>query len=105
VSLSEDGQIVLQPNGLFARWTYILNNFTHTNMNSKEAIDVAIEYDMTSKEAAALIFQLEQNPKRHLDFYCHIQDLVERNDGETGEAEKKKELMSKHHKMCKMGKH
>lgn len=102
-----DGIIILQPNGLFARWTHIVKDFTHTNMTQEQASQVCVEYmEMTMQQANVMLHDLTQKPTgRCLDFHSFIQELVEKHKGRVEVAESRKELMTQPAAHCQMELH
>jgi len=58
-------QIVKQPNGLFARWSNIVDTLTHTNCDFDGMVALCMEwYDMSISEATDKVNRAKQNPAR-----------------------------------------
>jgi hypothetical protein len=59
-------RIVKQPNGLYAKWSDIVDNFTHLNMTRERALDLCLD-DLGRKDAPGKIQRAEDEPSRWLD--------------------------------------
>jgi hypothetical protein len=75
-------RIVKQPNGKFARFSEVVDNFTHYDMTKEQAIDLCCDY-MGRLEAPAKVENAINSPKR----YQESLDIIREIHG-VGEAEK-----------------
>lgn len=57
-------RIVTQPNGLFARFSEMVDHFTHTNMTHAEAVQCCVDEGCSTLEANAKVARGASNPGR-----------------------------------------
>ncbi len=69
-------RIVKQPNGLYARWSDIVDDFTHMNMSRAQALLVCRE-ELGRLESEAKVSRAEARPSRHLRWAECIQTLID----------------------------
>lgn len=81
-------RILIQPNGMYARFSTIVDDFTHYNMTKDEALDVCFE-EMGRYEAEKKVARAEENGKNFDDEIDTIR-VVHGND----EAERTRRYLS-----------
>lgn len=58
-------RIIKQPNGKFARFSEVVDDFTHYDMEEEEAVELCRdEYDMGQREADVKVANAVKNPHR-----------------------------------------
>lgn len=58
-------RIVTQPNGLFARFSEMVDHFTHTDMTHAEAVQCCVDEGLSNPEAIAKVARGTANPGRY----------------------------------------
>jgi hypothetical protein len=57
-------RIITQPDGLFARFSEIVDHFTHTDMTHAEAVQCCVDEGLSNPEAIAKVARGSANPGR-----------------------------------------
>jgi hypothetical protein len=79
-------RIVKQPNGRYARWSDIVDDFTHMEMTREEAIDVCRGYPgMGAAESEQKVANAEREPWRWVDELATMRELGKRREAERRE--------------------
>jgi len=95
----DHGEIVRQPNGLFARWVSKVAGFTHFNMTITQASELLVEYgEMNEDEALKHVEALQWN--RCLEWHCAVEDLAQKHGHKR--ADQIREAMSRPAYECQM---
>jgi hypothetical protein len=84
-------RIIKQPNGLYARFSDIVDNFTHYNMSINETKKVCMEKKCDFEEAVNKIQRANENPHR----FEEAMDIIKIIHGVKEEAEIRKILTTK----------
>lgn len=58
-------RFVRQPNGLYGRFSEVVDHFIHANMTFEQAYSYALECDMTPLEAEQKVKRADEEPNRY----------------------------------------
>ena len=59
-------RIVKQPNGLYARFSDVVDDFTHYDMTEEEAVDLCLDY-LGRQDSREKVGRAKQHPERYED--------------------------------------
>lgn len=80
-------RIVQQPNGKLARWSDVVDDFTHSDMTSEEAVALCREMGLTYGEAEEKIYRAIVNIRRFEDCIGSIELIHGKETAEQRRAE------------------
>lgn len=68
-------RIVKQPDGLYARFSEVVNHFTHSDMTRDEALLVCVEYGLRYSESQSKVQRADDEPNRYNEAVQIIKDI------------------------------
>jgi hypothetical protein len=81
-------RMVLQPNGLFARFSDVVDDFTHWNYNREQAVALCVEEGLHISDAEAKVQRAQASPQR----YSEELETIEMIHGAVRRKEREQQL-------------